>query len=268
MISAEEFLSQLPQQNPPDPPLPESGSDSDSAKSISEELQTGSDTAAGQNSDKYAAGTNASSVTSEEWNSTDSGASRMKSPESNLLRPAEENRCQEAALRLLDAAPRSSGALRQRLIDKGFEEHTVDRVIDRLTDSQLIDDETYAKAMVHYCLSRQLGEFGTRRELLKKKVGQGLIDTCLEQARQDGLFDQALQELAVKIAKKTRGLDRKVRLRRFWSAGARKGHNPEAIKRYSSYVSGTDNMTDDLASLIADDSHNSRFSRFSQFDGD
>ena len=71
--------------------------------------------------------------------------------DSVLYRSDEENKCQEAALRLLDAAPRSSGALRTRLIAKGYEEETVGKVIRRLVSSRLIDDGQYARSMVQYC---------------------------------------------------------------------------------------------------------------------
>ena len=55
--------------------------------------------------------------------------------------PNDLDACREAALRLLDAAPRPSGALRERLIGKGYTSEVVDDVIERLTRVQLIDDE-------------------------------------------------------------------------------------------------------------------------------
>ena len=57
--------------------------------------------------------------------------------------PNDLDACREAALRLLDAAPRPSGALRERLIGKGYTSEVVDDVIERLTRVQLIDDEAY-----------------------------------------------------------------------------------------------------------------------------
>ena len=55
--------------------------------------------------------------------------------------------CREAALRLLDAAPRASGALRERLIAKGYAVGIVDEVIERLTRVHLLDDRAYAEAL-------------------------------------------------------------------------------------------------------------------------
>ena len=54
--------------------------------------------------------------------------------------PNDLDACREAALRLLDAAPRASGALRERLLSKGYGEAIVDEVIERLIRVQLIDD--------------------------------------------------------------------------------------------------------------------------------
>lgn len=125
--------------------------------------------------------------------------------DSVLYRSDEENKCQEAALRLLDAAPRSSGALRTRLIAKGYEEETVGKVIRRLVSSRLIDDGQYARSMVQYCLSRFLGEYGTRQELRKKEVEGPLITAVVEEAREAGKFENSAYELALKVSKKPAG---------------------------------------------------------------
>ena len=71
--------------------------------------------------------------------------------------PNDLDACREAALRLLDAAPRPSGALRERLIGKGYTSEVVDDVIERLTRVQLIDDEAYAQSAVRYCATRLMG---------------------------------------------------------------------------------------------------------------
>ena len=52
--------------------------------------------------------------------------------------PNDLDACREAALRLLDAAPRASGALRERLLAKGYGEAIVDEVI-RTADSRATD---------------------------------------------------------------------------------------------------------------------------------
>ena len=68
-------------------------------------------------------------------------------------------------MRLLDAAPRASGALRERLLAKGYGEAIVDEVIERLIRVQLIDDGAYAESAVRYCAGRMMGRRGTVMEL-------------------------------------------------------------------------------------------------------
>ena len=59
--------------------------------------------------------------------------------------PQDEEACKEAALRLLDAAARSTGGLRGKLAERGYEPQVIDAVIDRLVELRLLDDEDYAR---------------------------------------------------------------------------------------------------------------------------
>nr|WP_169171107.1 regulatory protein RecX [Bifidobacterium sp. DSM 109957] len=139
--------------------------------------------------------------------------------------------CREAALRLLDAAPRASGALRERLLDKGYEADIVDEVIERLTRVQLLDDYAYAQSAVRYCAGRMMGRRGTVLELIRKGVERALAEQVACEAESEGVFEESAWELGRVVARKTRGLDRQVRQRRFWSAGGRKGHDPAILRR-------------------------------------
>lgn len=139
--------------------------------------------------------------------------------------------CREAALRLLDAAPRASGALRERLIAKGYADGIVDEVIQRLSRVHLLDDRSYAESAVRYCTGRCMGRRGTVMELIRKGVDRGLAETVAAEAERRGDFEEAAWELGRRYARKTRGLDAAVRRRRFWSAGGRKGHSPETLRR-------------------------------------
>ena len=142
--------------------------------------------------------------------------------------------CREAALRLLDAAPRSSGALRRRLIDKGYDDTIADEVIERLTRVRLLDDEAYALSAVRYCVGRMMGRRGAVMELMRKGVDRSLAEHVCAQADSDGMFEESAWELGRCVARRTRGLDMQVRKRRFWSAGGRKGHNPETLRAVAS----------------------------------
>lgn len=145
--------------------------------------------------------------------------------------PNDLDACREAALRLLDAAPRPSGAIRERLIGKGYASEVVDDVIVRLIRVRLIDDEAYAQSAVRYCTSRLMGYRGAVMELKRKGVDRQLAQRVCDEAESQGVFAEAAWELGRRTARKTAGLDVEVRKRRFWSAGGRKGHNPEVLRK-------------------------------------
>lgn len=144
--------------------------------------------------------------------------------------PNDLDACREAALRLLDAAPRPSGAMRERLVGKGYAPEVVDDVIARLIRVRLIDDEAYAQSAVRYCASRLMGYRGAVMELKRKGVNRQLARHVCDEAESQGVFAEAAWELGRQTARKTAGLDVEVRKRRFWSAGGRKGHDPEVLR--------------------------------------
>lgn len=144
--------------------------------------------------------------------------------------PNDLDACREAALRLLDAAPRPSGAMRERLVGKGYAPEVVDDVIARLIRVHLIDDEAYAQSAVRYCASRLMGYRGAVMELKRKGVNRQLAQHVCDEAESQGVFAEAAWELGRRTARKTAGLDVEVRKRRFWSAGGRKGHDPEVLQ--------------------------------------
>ena len=108
--------------------------------------------------------------------------------------PNDLDACREAALRLLDAAPRASGALRERLLAKGYGEAIVDEVIERLIRVQLIDDSAYAESAVRYCAGRMMGRRGTVMELARKGVDRKLAEQVCDEAEQNGIFEDAASE--------------------------------------------------------------------------
>ena len=152
--------------------------------------------------------------------------------------------CREAALTLLDAAARSSGALARRLVDKGFDTNVVDQVVDRLTRLGLVDDQAYAQDLLRSCLHRTMGERGVLSEMTRKGLDPGLAAQVVAQASREGLFVDSAYELGRKVARKTAGLDLKVRKRRFWSAGSRKGHSPGLLNQVAADLFVSDDSLD------------------------
>jgi regulatory protein len=148
--------------------------------------------------------------------------------------PVEQERfeeCKEAALRSLDAAPRSSADLAKRLQRKDFDEALIAEVIQRLQELGLLNDESYAEALLRYCLQRDMGERGVRMEMSRKGVDSVVSSRLIEEASQQGQFVDAAYALGRSVARRTQGMERKVRMRRFWSAGGRKGHSPDTLRK-------------------------------------
>ena len=137
--------------------------------------------------------------------------------------------CREAALRLIDAAPRSSGALRDRLLSKGYQPDVVEDVIFRLQRVGLIDDRAYAQLAVRHCAARNMGRRGAVMDMLRKGVDHSLAEETARIADEQGVFVDAAWELGRSVAARTTGLDNQVRKRRFWNAGGRKGHDPAIL---------------------------------------
>ena len=96
---------------------------------------------------------------------------------------------------------------------------------------RLIDDEAYAQSAVRYCASRLMGYRGAVMELKRKGVDRQLAQRVCDEAESQGVFAEAAWELGRRTARKTAGLDVEVRKRRFWSAGGRKGHNLEVLRK-------------------------------------
>ncbi|UBZ03753.1 RecX family transcriptional regulator [Bifidobacterium pseudolongum] len=144
--------------------------------------------------------------------------------------PQDEEACKEAALRLLDAAARSTGGLRGKLAERGYEPQVIDAVIDRLVELRLLDDEDYARMVVRACVSRMMGMRGAVIELTRKGVDRAIAQSVAQEAAEQGVFDEAAWELGRSVAHKARACSVEVRRRRFWGAGGRKGHDPQVLR--------------------------------------
>lgn len=138
--------------------------------------------------------------------------------------------CREAALRLLDAAARSTGSMRERLGERGYDDDVVEEVVGRLIELGLLDDEAYARAVVRHCVGRMMGERGAVAEMIRKGVARDVARRVAREAGERGDFERAAWELGRSVARRTAGMDPQVGRRRFWSAGGRKGHDPQTLR--------------------------------------
>lgn len=129
-------------------------------------------------------------------------------------------------LRQLAMGPRTRRQLEDKLRDRGCEPDVARRVLDRMTEVGLVDDEAYAEM---YVRSKQetkgLAAGALRHELRQKGVPDEVVDAALEEVDPEREKEQA-RELVARRLRTMRGLGRDVQTRRLAGFLARKGYGP------------------------------------------
>lgn len=112
-----------------------------------------------------------------------------------LKSDSEENRALAFnwSLKYLSFRSRSTKETKDYLLRKNFIEHTIDTVIQKLTDLKFLDDEEFAKAWIE---SRQKykgrSKFILKRELRLKGLSEDMIEPLLKEAQDDFATAQTL----------------------------------------------------------------------------
>ncbi|GAA5158078.1 regulatory protein RecX [Ornithinimicrobium tianjinense] len=127
-------------------------------------------------------------------------------------------------LRQLAMGPRTRRQLEDKLRERGCEREVALRVLDRMAEIGLVDDEAYAEM---YIRSKQetkgLAVEALRHELRAKGVPDGIVDASLEEIDPEHEKEQA-RALVARRLRTMRGLDREVQTRRLAGFLARKGY--------------------------------------------
>jgi regulatory protein len=127
-------------------------------------------------------------------------------------------------LRQLAMGPRTRRQLEDKLRERGCEPEVARRVLDRMGEVGLVDDEAYAEMFVR---SRQetkgLAADALRHELRGKGVADDVIASALEEIDPEREKEQA-RALVARRLRTMRGLDRDVQTRRLAGFLARKGY--------------------------------------------
>lgn len=128
-------------------------------------------------------------------------------------------------LRQLSMAPRSRSQLETKLRQKGCEAGVAARVLDRMTEVGLVDDEAYAQMLVRAKQSEQgLARRALAHELRQKGVDD---DTASQALAQVGPGDELAraERLVAKKLRTMHGLAADVQARRLAGMLARKGYS-------------------------------------------
>lgn len=118
-----------------------------------------------------------------------------------VLKTEEIRKVRESALTLLDYRARTRDELERRLLQKGYDEEVIAKVLDQLENVDLIDDERFASEWVaNRVAHRPIGKSRMVWELRRKGISTEVIDEAIEQVDEVKEFEMALE-----IAKKKLG---------------------------------------------------------------
>lgn len=147
----------------------------------------------------------------------------------------------EAALRFLEARPRSAAEVRRRLLLHGYRADLVEGSIERLTELGMIDDAAFARAWVESRdRARPRGERALRQELRTKGIDREVIDETI--AERDAERPEADEEAGRRLLERhasalARVPDPRARRQRAYALLARNGFDPEVASQLTRSIS-------------------------------
>jgi regulatory protein len=93
--------------------------------------------------------------------------------------PLDSRAARVAALDFLARRDRSSGDLRRKLVDKGYDTATASAVIERLCGEKLIDDQRYVENFVSFHAARGQGPIRVRAELRQLGLEGEMVEVAV-----------------------------------------------------------------------------------------
>lgn len=130
-------------------------------------------------------------------------------------------------LRQLSLAPRSRAQLEKKLRQRGCPDDVASRVLDRMTEVGLVDDEAYAELLVRSKQhSKGLSRTALAHELRKQGIDQQIADEALDGIDREDERATA-EHLVTKKLRTMHGLEPDVQARRLAGLLARRGYSGE-----------------------------------------
>ena len=137
---------------------------------------------------------------------------------------SERSLAREKALEYLSQRQMSCRELKTKLTGKGMAEDTADYCIRWLMERQLIDEESYAAALVRHYAAKGYGEGRIRQELHRRGIDRELWDDALKQMPEDtGKLDKF-------IAARLKDPDDPMQVKKLGAALYRRGYSWEEIR--------------------------------------
>lgn len=136
------------------------------------------------------------------------------------------------AMRLLNRRAYSRNEIHERMRRQGHDESARQQALAALERMNLLDDESYGRAVIERVTSgKPAGRRLLRHKLIQKKLDGDLIDRLLDEAERGRDAAEDARQLAERrlATPAMRRCDAATRQRRLWSYLARRGFDAEAI---------------------------------------
>lgn len=158
---------------------------------------------------------------------------RLDAPQIARLMAADAyDQAKRAAVRLLEIRPRSERELRERLRQRGHDATSIDAVCQRLNETGLINDHTFANYLVEQRQrNAQRGGQAIRNDLRKHGIDNDTIHALSDTHQLDANDHTGALILARKLAPRMRNLDRTAFMRRLGGSLQRRGFGSDATRQ-------------------------------------
>jgi regulatory protein len=134
----------------------------------------------------------------------------------------------DKALSFLETRPRSASEVKQQLLKKKIAADAIDRVIERLTDAGLLDDQAFAKYWVE---NRETFRPRAGRALRYEMKRKGLSDTTIASALKGLSEDDSAYRAGVARARRWYGLEHREYLQKMVGFLVRRGFAYDTSKQ-------------------------------------
>jgi regulatory protein len=143
-------------------------------------------------------------------------------------------RTYDRALNMLAFRARASRELRLALLKKGEPELYVDAALERLTSLGLLNDADYARQFARAKMTGPgLSKRRLQSELFRRGVARDVADAAIGEVLSDEAVDEdaIIEQVASKKLRTLSRLDPDTRRRRLYAFLARRGYEPDDIRR-------------------------------------
>lgn len=137
--------------------------------------------------------------------------------------------CRDYALRLIEFRDRTEKEIRDKLLEKGYDENQVDEEIEFLKNYGYVNDLRYAERFTSDAINlKKWGKIRIRTELLRKGIDRETIDNVIEDAFFEIDDDRVISQLQVRF--KNSDLSNIKERTRIFNFFLRRGFSSEEIR--------------------------------------